>query len=51
MPATLLESQFEALQEPTAGESPLTLDAHAPLEQNLNSALVAINGRLSDARE
>jgi gluconokinase len=50
MPASLLESQFEALEEPTAGESPVTLDAHAALEQNLNSALEAINGRLGGAR-
>jgi gluconokinase len=50
MPASQLESQFEALEEPTAGESPLTLDAHAALEQNLNSALEAINGRLGGAR-
>jgi len=50
MPASLLESQFEALEEPTAEESPLTLDAHAPLAQNLNSALEAVNGKLGGAR-
>jgi gluconokinase len=48
MPASLLESQFEALEAPTVEESPLTLDAQAPLEQNLNSTLEAINGRLGD---
>jgi gluconate kinase len=33
MPASLLQSQFDMLEEPDPGEEPLTVDVGAPADQ------------------
>jgi carbohydrate kinase (thermoresistant glucokinase family) len=43
MPATLLDSQFATLEAPSSDEQPLILDAHAPLEANVNATMHAIS--------
>ena len=39
MPASLLDSQFEALEEPGAGEPAITLDTGAPAHELVNEVL------------
>ncbi|HEY3655246.1 MAG TPA: gluconokinase, GntK/IdnK-type [Steroidobacteraceae bacterium] len=48
MPVQLLESQFATLEEPTAEELSVALDAQAPLEKNVCIALEAISNRLGE---
>ncbi len=42
MPVGLLRSQLEALEEPTAAENPIIIDAALPLEQIVDHVLVGL---------